>query len=439
MKRIRIFSSKDVEQPVGSITQTAAGSTTQAASRSASVGQASQQAPKKKVRGPTKKKATWNLKSHEKVVVTFNELAQPIGDEANELTKFLGTLVRMSQHIGIEYEEWRKVPEIKKEDLWSIVKEKFIFEPSETTEIKDWIMTDMSTKWKTWKHELKKSSYDSSLTVDEIVALQTDDRVDIGQFRTLVTSWFTEKKQVEAENKKRNRSKSDEPHITGSKSFARLCDEETQKNDGVPPSRGGMYCLTRTYQDGRVVNAKAGKVVEAIKTMGESGTAQETRTDGSPFWIDDDLAKVKGPERGGNIRCVGKFPAAKKRRVQDPQVPLLKAEVKGLRKDFMSLVAAVKEHIPGLNLSTLISRANTNMEGDDACNVPDNGLAHNPKNPRSAGASHHPKNSTSTATSAHPKNSRSTATSPHPKNPTSGTRPKNPTSGPSRQCYSYYR
>ncbi|GJZ02662.1 ARID DNA-binding domain-containing protein, partial [Tanacetum coccineum] len=238
---------------------------------------------------------------------------------------------------------------------------------------------------------------------------------------------------------KRNRSKSDEPHITGSKSFARLCDEETQKNDGVPPSCGGMYCLTRTYQDERVVNAKAGKVVEAIKTMGESSTAQKTRTNGSPFWIDDDLAKVKGPERGGNIRCVGKFPATKKRRVQDPQVPLLKAEVKGLRKDFMSLVAAVKEHIPGLNLSTLISRVNTNMEGDDACNVPDNSLAHNPKNPRSAGASHHPKNSTSTATSAHPKDSRSTATSPHPKNPTSGTRPKNPTSGPSRQCYSYYR
>ncbi|GJW46900.1 transposase, Ptta/En/Spm [Tanacetum coccineum] len=219
---------------------------------------------------------------------------------------------------------------------------------------------------------------------------------------------------VEAENKKRNRSKSDEPHIKGSKSFARLCDEETQKNNGVPPSCEGMYCLTHTYQDGSIVNATAAKVVEAIKTMGEFSTAQETRTDGSPYWIDDDLAKVKGPERGGNVCCVGKFPATKKRRVQDPQVPLLKAQVKGLREDFMSLVAAVKEHIPGLNLSTIPSRANTNME-----------------NPRSTSASHHPKNSTSTATSAHPKISRSTATSPHgtsshPKNPTSGTRPKNP-------------
>nr|GFD40002.1 hypothetical protein [Tanacetum cinerariifolium] len=94
----------------------------------------STRAPKKKVRGPTKKKAIWNSKSHEKVVVTFNELAQPIGDEANELTKFLGTLVRMSQHIGIQYEEWMKVLDVKKEDLWSIVKKKFIFKPAETRE-----------------------------------------------------------------------------------------------------------------------------------------------------------------------------------------------------------------------------------------------------------------------------------------------------------------
>ncbi|GJY35062.1 hypothetical protein Tco_0420440 [Tanacetum coccineum] len=183
-----------------------------------------------------------------------------------------------------------------------------------------------------------------------------------------------------------------------------------------------------------IVNSTAAKVVETIKTIDESSTAQDTRIDGCPYWIDDDLAKVKGPKRGGNVRCVDKFPAAKKKRVQDPQVPLLKAQVKGLQEDFMSFIVAVKELIPGLNLSTILSRANTNMEGDDACNVPDNSLAHNLKNPRSTSVSHHPKNSTSTTTSAHPKISRSNATSPHgtsshPKNPTSGTHPKNSASG----------
>ena len=55
-------------------------------------------------------------------------------------------------------------------------------------------MMDMSSKWKSWKYELKKSSYDPSKTIDEIVESQTDDRVEASQFRKLVASWFTEEK-----------------------------------------------------------------------------------------------------------------------------------------------------------------------------------------------------------------------------------------------------
>ncbi|GJR99085.1 ribonuclease H-like domain-containing protein [Tanacetum coccineum] len=180
-----------------------------------SVDKSLHQGAKKRVRGPTKKKEIWNLASDEKVLVTFNELCQPIGDEGNELTNFLGTLVRMPQHIGIHYPEWRK--------------EKFSFQSDHSEkDIKEWIMSDMSTKWKCWKYELKKSSYDPTMTINEIVASQTDDRVETGQFRTLVESWFTEEKQVESERKKINRLKSIEPHVTGTKSFARVKDEEVK-------------------------------------------------------------------------------------------------------------------------------------------------------------------------------------------------------------------
>ncbi|GJX50276.1 hypothetical protein Tco_0277121 [Tanacetum coccineum] len=100
---------------------------------------------KKRVRSPTKKKKIWNLASDEKVLVTFNKLCQPIGDEGNELTNFLGTLVRMPQHIGIHYPEWRKVPKEKKDDVWSIIKEKFSFQSDHSEkDIKEWIMSDMS-------------------------------------------------------------------------------------------------------------------------------------------------------------------------------------------------------------------------------------------------------------------------------------------------------
>ena len=53
---------------------------------------------------------------------------------------------------------------------------------------------DMSSKWKSWKYELKKNSYRLTMTIDEIVESQTDDRVEASQFRKLVASWYIEEK-----------------------------------------------------------------------------------------------------------------------------------------------------------------------------------------------------------------------------------------------------
>ncbi|KAI3794822.1 hypothetical protein L1987_37461 [Smallanthus sonchifolius] len=40
-----------------------------------------------------------------------------------ELVQYLGTLVRMTDHVSIEYSDWRKVPMQKKEDMYLLVKE----------------------------------------------------------------------------------------------------------------------------------------------------------------------------------------------------------------------------------------------------------------------------------------------------------------------------
>nr|GEW15642.1 hypothetical protein [Tanacetum cinerariifolium] len=136
---------------------------------------------------------------HIKVCIKSSDIetGQPKGNEANELKRFLMTLVRMPQHIGIDYPEWRKVPEDKKENLWKIITGKFAFKSRNSEKkIKRRIMRDISHKWKSWKCELKESSYDPSLTIDEIIASQTDKRVDTSQFKNLVTSWFTEDKHV---------------------------------------------------------------------------------------------------------------------------------------------------------------------------------------------------------------------------------------------------
>ncbi|GJU88126.1 plastocyanin-like protein [Tanacetum coccineum] len=147
-----------------------------------SIDNAPHQGVHKKFRYATNTKEIWNLASYEKVLVTFSETGQPKGNEANELKRFLMTLVRMPQHIGIDYPEWRKVPEDKKENLWKIITGKFAFEsPNSEKKIKRRIMRDISHKWKSWKCELKKSSYDPSLTIDEIIASQTDKRVSLSK------------------------------------------------------------------------------------------------------------------------------------------------------------------------------------------------------------------------------------------------------------------
>ncbi|KAD2805459.1 hypothetical protein E3N88_38836 [Mikania micrantha] len=76
----------------------------------------------KKVRGYTTKPQTWKMDSTQRILVRFNKFGKPVGDEANELVQFLGTLVRMPEHVSIEYPDWRKVPIQNKEDMYSLVK-----------------------------------------------------------------------------------------------------------------------------------------------------------------------------------------------------------------------------------------------------------------------------------------------------------------------------
>ncbi|CAI9284640.1 unnamed protein product [Lactuca saligna] len=152
-----------------------------------------QSGAQKKVRGYTQTTKTWNMSSSQKIVVTFNRFRKLVGDEENELIQYLGTLVRMDNHVGIDYDDWRKIPVQKKEDMYSMVKAKFVIHPAETSEIKKWILFSMGKKSRTWKGLLKARAYDSILTIDQIVAQQTkkDNRVNPTQFKKLVTRWFT--------------------------------------------------------------------------------------------------------------------------------------------------------------------------------------------------------------------------------------------------------
>ncbi|KAL8257463.1 hypothetical protein R6Q59_029504 [Mikania micrantha] len=259
----------------------------------------------KKVRSHTQKAEIWKMVSNERILVMFHKFGKPVGDEGKELVQYIGTLVRMPEHVSIEHSDWRKVPMQQKEDMYSLVKSKFSFHQGETSQIKKWIMHSMGKTWRTWKGVLKSRGYDPSLTIDEIVAQQinNDDRVNPIQFKELNT----------CAKKRSSRSKMKEPHVTGKKSLARLAHEVAMKNDGVYPTRGEMYIKTRTRKDGSVVDDEAASVVASLKAIASDSTS--TPGDRDDF-TRDDYSKVKGPEKRGYVQLVERMPATKDKAVE---------------------------------------------------------------------------------------------------------------------------
>ncbi|OMP06907.1 Transposase, Ptta/En/Spm, plant [Corchorus olitorius] len=92
-----------------------------------------------------------------------------------------------------------------------------------------------------------------------------------------------------------NRLKLEEPHCTGTKSFARIIDEKTKDANGIPPSRAQMYILSRTKKDGTVVNQKAAEFMAKMKERIDASSNSSVQQDLS---LENDVYfQVKGPEK----------------------------------------------------------------------------------------------------------------------------------------------
>ncbi|KAL8211241.1 hypothetical protein R6Q57_005678 [Mikania cordata] len=273
----------------------------------------------KKVRSHTQKAEIWKMVSNERILVMFNKFGKPVGDIGKELVKYSGTLVRMPEHVSIEHSDRRKVP--MQQGGYH------------------------GGKWRTWKGVLKPRGYDPSLTIDEIVAQQinNDDRVNPTQFKELVKHWFTPEFQNTCAKKRSSRSNMKEPHVTGTKSSARLPHEVVMKNDGVYSTRGEMYIKTRTRKDGSVVDDEAASVVASLKDQDD--------------FTRDDYSKVKGPEKRGYVRLVGRMPATKDK--GDSEIN--SQTIHQLQSVVNVMMNIIHEHIPNANLSTVLKDMNIHV------------------------------------------------------------------------------
>ncbi|KAH1189177.1 hypothetical protein GmHk_20G056999 [Glycine max] len=123
----------------------------------------------------------------------------------------------------------------------------------------------MSLKWRQFKYELKSKGYAESKTKEEMVAYIPDPRVDPSQYHDLKISNIN----------KMSRSKYEDLHCMGTNNLPR-----------------------RIYE-----------MDELKKKMVEVESSQNLQsTQDSANWTNDIYLKVKGPEKKGRVRCLGKLP-----------------------------------------------------------------------------------------------------------------------------------
>ncbi|KAK8986821.1 hypothetical protein V6N11_037747 [Hibiscus sabdariffa] len=79
-----------------------------------------------------------------------------------------------------------------------------------------------------------------------------------------------------------NRSKLEEPHCSGTRSFPRIVEDLTKESDGIPPTRADVYVKSRTHKDGSVVNSKAAIVVEHLHVPDMDALLRMVNTEATP-------------------------------------------------------------------------------------------------------------------------------------------------------------
>ncbi|XP_037486953.1 uncharacterized protein LOC119365423 [Triticum dicoccoides] len=168
----------------------------------------------------------WTLPEGVRVPVSLNTSGLPIGENANMLINFLGALARDGILAPLKYISWKNIPKENKDVMWHIVKLKFDVDPPHELSV----LRSIRNKWRVWKSYLKRKHYDSHTTEDERLA-DRDPRVSKEQWQVLVAYWNTEKAKARSAASKASRAKSTYVNKTGSKSFARMHQEESRSGD----------------------------------------------------------------------------------------------------------------------------------------------------------------------------------------------------------------
>ncbi|XP_039146766.1 uncharacterized protein LOC120284003 [Dioscorea cayenensis subsp. rotundata] len=214
-------------------------------------------------RGPTTLKELYSLPPNEKILVSSNELGQPIGPEDQLLSGFLGMLARCGQRVGLHYENWCKVPKTLKEELLKFVELRFILKSS-----REFVLKSLGKKWRDYKHDLKKHYFKREIGPQANKDNHPDGTVR-WQWEELVDFWYSRKGEEAEKIGLACRKQQKYTHTSGSKSFARK-KKEMELLKGEKVGHFEFFKATHIKKNGSHVNVETEKILEqANELLGE--------------------------------------------------------------------------------------------------------------------------------------------------------------------------
>ncbi|XP_058080827.1 uncharacterized protein LOC131228995 isoform X2 [Magnolia sinica] len=315
------------------------------------------------------------MREGQRITIPINTKGQPVGDNVNKLTNFLGTIARNGEYAPLTFTDWRAVSNEKKDDMLGLVMSKFEFD----ADAKKWVLQSIGRKWKDWKGELKKLYYSPHETDEERLA-NLDERVKEDQWKALIQFWNSKEGNARSKTSLENRKRQLIGHAAGSKSFARICEEERKKTaSGEDPSRADVFILTHTCKSGRPVDEASLRVMEQLNEQ----ISQQPDTSQNSTGRNDLFSQVMGEDRHGRVRTYGLGPTPtdlwgttrSQRRIASAaqsrneeyeglqiEVSSLKSEVSSLKSDFSSFKESMAQLISSrTNLKSTVSDNSANL------------------------------------------------------------------------------
>lgn len=248
-------------------------------------------------RGETQMADQWTGKT--RVPMRFDEHCMAVGDDSGTFNNFLGTVARRATILPPTKSDWREVQKSLKEEAWNIVLRAFIIDGTEAERVKSTCLRHMGKLWKDHKVRLKQR-IDGCDTMAEKLA-RCPEHVPEPMWETLVLFWDSEEGKRRSERNKANRGKQIHKHAGGTKSLARLAEEDFQKT-GVRPSRKDLWIKSHTRKDGTPIDQAAADVISKLRELEASTPPASGASETGP---NDLLAQVLGPEKRGRVRGLG--------------------------------------------------------------------------------------------------------------------------------------